>query len=271
MVGVSTYESSLSPRSPTSTPSAIRAALAYYSTWSFHGEFDLASSINVRDLGDVERPDDDGARERLRAMLTGERDDLVVVLGGDNAATWLGAGALFDGALASAGLITLDAHLDLRDGRSNGSPVRQLLEEGLAPTAVVQVGLAEFANAPAYARRAHERGLTSIARRDFDVETPEALAARALAIAGADDRAIYVDLDFDVVDRAAVPGCPAAAPGGISPHELRRFARALARDERVVAVDLTEIDVERDVNEVTVRLAALVVLELLAGVCERAT
>lgn len=269
MVGVSTYQTSLSPRSSSSTPSAIRAALSHYSTWSFHDGADLAGSINVRDLGDVERPDEDGARERLRTMLADASDDLVIVLGGDNAATWLGAGALFDGALAKAGLITLDAHLDLRDGRSNGSPVRQLLDEGLAPGAVVQVGLAEFANAPAYARRARDLGLTSIARRAFDDETPEALAQRALAIAGDDDRPIYVDLDFDVVDRSAVPGCPAAAPGGISPHELRRFARAVARDERVVAVDLTEIDVERDVNDATVRLAALVVLELLAGVCER--
>lgn len=268
-MGVSTYQTSLSSRSSTSTPSAIRAALSHYSTWSFHDDADLAGSVSVRDLGDVERPDDDGARERLRTMLAGASDDLLIVLGGDNAATWLGAGALFDGALANVGLITLDAHLDLRDGRSNGSPVRQLLDEGLTPSAVVQVGLAEFANAPEYARRARDHGLTSIARRAFDEETPEALAQRALAIAGADNRAIYVDLDFDVVDRSAVPGCPAAAPGGISPHELRRFARAVARDARVVAVDLTEIDVERDVNEATVRLGALVVLELLAGVSER--
>ncbi len=234
-----------------------------------HDGVDLADVITVRDLGDVERPDDDGARERLGAMLSGGDDDLVIVLGGDNAATWLGAGALFQGTLANAGLVTLDAHLDLRDGRSNGSPVRQLLDEGLEPTAVVQVGLAEFANAPAYARRARDLGLTSIARRAFDEETPELLARRALAIAGANNRPVYVDLDFDVVDRSAVPGCPAAAPGGISPHELRRFARAIARDARVVAVDLTEIDVARDVNEATVRLAALVVLELLAGVSER--
>ena len=35
------------------------------------------------------------------------------------------------GGLANAGLITLDAHHDLRDGRSNGSPVRRLIEMGL--------------------------------------------------------------------------------------------------------------------------------------------
>jgi len=49
------------------------------------------------------------------------------------------------------GLITLDAHLDMRDGRSNGSPVRQLLEEGLDGRHVVQVGLGDYTNSPAYA------------------------------------------------------------------------------------------------------------------------
>ena len=39
--------------------------------------------------------------------------------------------ALSGGEYANYGLVTLDAHLDMRDGVSNGSPVRQLLEDGL--------------------------------------------------------------------------------------------------------------------------------------------
>ena len=33
--------------------------------------------------------------------------------------------------VSGAGLITFDAHHDLRDGWSNGSPVRQLMQAGL--------------------------------------------------------------------------------------------------------------------------------------------
>lgn len=269
LVGASTYQTSLSPRSATSTPDAVRAALARYSRWAEGEVGDLAESLSVRDLGDVLSPDASDARERLATLLAGAPRDLTIVLGGDNAVTWLALGALARDDWSTWGLVTLDAHLDLRDGRSNGSPVRQLLDEGLDPRAVVQVGIADFANSPAYARRARESGLTLIPRRAFYDESPEALARRALAVAGANARRVYVDLDFDVVDRSVVPGCPAAAPGGLSADELRRFAREIARDERVVMVDLAEIDVERDVNETTVRLAALVVLELLAGVVER--
>ncbi|WP_460785464.1 arginase family protein [Microbacterium tumbae] len=47
-----------------------------------------------------------------------------IALGGDDSLTYpvaRGAGA--------TGLITADAHLDLRDGVSNGSPVRRLVED----------------------------------------------------------------------------------------------------------------------------------------------
>jgi len=56
---------------------------------------------------------------------------LRLILGGDNAATWHALRALSGGDYSNIGLVTLDAHLDMRDGVSNGSPVRQLLEEGL--------------------------------------------------------------------------------------------------------------------------------------------
>lgn len=269
LVGASTYETSLSTRSAESTPDAVRGALVRYSRWVDGEVGDLADKLSLHDLGDVASPDAPGARERFTMLLADAPGDLTIVLGGDNAVTWLALGSMARDDWSTCGLVTLDAHLDLRDGRSNGSPVRQLLDEGLDPRAVVQVGIADFANSPAYARRARERGLSLIPRRAFYNETPEALARRALAVAGANARRVYVDLDFDVVDRSAVPGCPAAVPGGLSADELRRFAREVARDERVVMVDLAEIDVERDVNETTVRLAALVVLELLAGVAER--
>jgi len=75
---------------------------------------------------------------------------------------------------------------------------------------------------------------------------------------------------MDAADRMAVPACPAAAPGGLSADEMRRFVRAVAVQHGVIAIDITEIDVERDSpDQRTVRLAALLVLETLAGVRRR--
>jgi len=67
--GVSTYATSLSERSSTSTPAAVRQALERYSTWSFHGRFDLAENVVLVDHGDVEEPDGEGGHERVADAL----------------------------------------------------------------------------------------------------------------------------------------------------------------------------------------------------------
>lgn len=272
LLGVSTYTSSVTPRSWHSTPAAVREALQRYSTWSYSDDCDLAAEMALVDYGDVFDPDGPEGAERVAAALAtlDEGLALTVVLGGDNAATWLALRALGGDDLAGWGLITLDAHLDMRDGESNGSPVRQLLDAGLPGSQVVQIGVADFANSPYYAARAREAGSTVISRDALRREPLEVVVERALAVAGARGRRVYVNVDVDAADRASAPACPGAAPGGLSADELRRFVRAVCADARVRAMDITEIDVGRDsADQRTVRLGALLVLEALAGVRRR--
>lgn len=272
LIGIPTFASSLTPRSASSTPAAIRAALERFATFSWLDEIDLADVIDVVDYGDVPAPDGVDGRARVREHLdhVDPRCGLLVALGGDNSMTFAAMTALAGAALGSWGLITLDAHLDLRDGESNGSPVRQLLEAGLDGDHVVQVGLADFSNSAPYAQDARKAGVTIVPRCELrDLPIGDAVA-RALGIAGADNRPVYVDIDLDVADRAFVPACPSSAPGGLTADEVRQATRLLARDPRVRAIDVTEIDVERDADDQrTVRLAALLVLEMLAGVVGR--
>lgn len=270
LLGAHTFATSVTARSDVSTPAAVRAALARYSTWSFEDERDLLAAVVLEDYGDIDRPDtEEGARELSLALDQG-LDHLWVLLGGDNALTWRAMTALARDGLDAWGLITFDAHLDMRSGRSNGSPVRQLLDAGLDGTHVVQIGLGDFSNSAAYARDAASAGVRLISRGELRRRPLEDVVAEAVALAGGGDRRIYVDVDMDVCDRAVVPGCPAAAPGGISADELRRLVRLTCADTRVTALDVTEIDVTRDApDERTVRLAALVVLEAVAGYLRR--
>ena len=172
--------------------------------------------------------------------------------------------------LATAGLITLDAHYDLRDGVSNGSPVRRLLEAGLDGRRIVQIGIADFVNSREYADRASDAGITVVHRDELHRRPMDDVFAEALEIAGAGGGPIHVDLDVDVCDRAVAPGCPASVPGGISAWELRQAARAAGADARVESVDLAEVDATADAPDGrTVRLAALCVLEVAAGIALR--
>jgi formiminoglutamase len=273
LLGVSTFATSVSPRSSASTPKAVRAALERYSTWSFSDAIDIAEHVALVDYGDVDDPDGAGGHERVADALARWAPEVALrlILGGDNAATWHVVHALGGGDYSNFGLVTLDAHLDMRDGVSNGSPVRQLLDDGFDGHHVVQVGLADFSNSALYAQRAHDAGVTVISRDVLHHEPVEEAARRAVALAGAGGRRVYVDIDMDVADRVAVPGCPAAAPGGLSADEMRRFVREVAVQHAVCSIDFTEIDVERDTeDERTVRLAALLLLEALAGVHRRA-
>jgi len=267
LIGVPAWRTSLSPTGAHATPAAVRAALRRYSPALMDGPTDLGA-LRVADAGDVVEPDGPEGEVAVRAVA-GEamsRSRLVVALGGDNSATYgvaQGTGV--------QGLITLDAHFDLRDGVSNRSPVRRLIEDGLDPRRVVQIGIADFANSAAYAQRAADYGITVIGLDDVRRRGAADVMAEALHVAGAGGGGIHLDVDVDVCDRSVAPGCPASVPGGLAAWELRALVRAAASDARLASADIVEVDATADApDERTVRLAALCVLELLAGVGVRA-
>ena len=270
LIGVPAHLSSISPTHADQTPDAIRAALARYSTYSTSDNLDLAANP-IADLGNVESPDGVEGIARVHSAVKGllNKHKLLIALGGDNSITYSVASGLWPD-LSTIGLITFDAHHDLRDGHSNGSPVWELIQAGLPGKNIVQIGIADFANSAQYAARAKESGITVIPRCDLRTRSISDVVKQALDIAGAGGREIYVDLDVDVCDRSVVPACPAAMPGGISADELRQGAFFLAADKRVRAIDITEIDASIDTDDVrTVRLAALLVLEAAAGLASR--
>lgn len=275
VLGAPAWRTSLSPTGAHATPAAVRDALRRYSpTVMGPPPIDLAQALRIADAGDVAEPDGPRGESELRARVGTliAAFDLVVALGGDNSITY----AVAQGADA-AGLITLDAHFDLRDGVSNGSPVRRLVEDGLDPARIVQIGIADFANSAAYARRAADLGirvitLDDLRRRGIDDVVTEALEVAGGGRAASPDarRGIHLDVDVDVCDRAVAPGCPASVPGGLAAWELRALVRALATDARVRSADIVEVDATADAADGrTVRLAALCVLDLLAGVHAR--
>ena len=272
LLGIPAYRTSITPTGAHATPGAVRDALSRYSTYAGSRGTDVAE-LTAMDFGDVSEPDGPEGEARVReavahVMRGGVR--LLIALGGDNSITCPVATALAGGDLTGSGLITIDAHHDLRDGISNGSPVRRLVEAGLPGRNIVQIGIADFSNSAAYATRAGELGITVIHRSELATRPLAAVLAYALERAGTGGRRIFVDIDVDVCDRAEVPGCPSAAPGGLTAHQLRDIAFALASDPRVAGIDITEIDATIDApDQRTVRLAALLVLEAAAGLRSR--
>ena len=272
IIGVPTFSTSLTPGSPNLTPAAVREVLPRYSeVFVVDGDIHTGARLSRHDFGDVKDPDEDEASAIRVISEAVARTRLLVAIGGDNALTVPVAVAAWGNQLSTAGLITVDAHLDVRDGVSNGSPVRRLVEEfGVDPARVVQIAIADFANSTEYLQRVRDWGVTVISRDDVEERGVESVVKEALAIAGADGGPIHVDLDIDACDRSVAPACPASIPGGLSAYEMRQFARGFSRDDRVATIDLAEVDAAADTADGrTVRLTALCVLEALAGLSER--
>ena len=238
------------------------------------GRYDVETrrelSTRIADQGDVELAglsiEEATGPIRDAVSLSSSIHRLTLLAGGNNAITRpavQGLGLSFE----KIGLITLDAHFDMRqthEGLSNGNPVRALIEDGLPGRNIAQVGLASFANS----RRMHE---DAISQGNLVVTIGE---VRRLGIWLALDRAleqvrqceaIIVDCDIDVIDRSQFPAAPGARPGGMAVHDFFYAVRRLASDPRVRVIDLTEWDPPLDSTDLSALTAARWVAECLAG------
>jgi len=238
------------------------------------GRYDVETkrelATQIADHGDVEvsglsiEQATDPIRDAVRASASGH--GLTLLVGGNNAVTRPGALGL-GLPLDKVGLITLDAHFDMRDlddGLSNGNPVRALMDDGLPGSNIAQIGLASFANS----RKMHE---DAKAAGNLTVTMSE---VRRLGIGLAVDRAlehvshceaIVIDCDIDVIDRSQFPAAPGARPGGMSAHDFFSAVRRLAAEPRVRLIDLTEWDPPLDPSDLSALTAARWVAECLAG------
>ncbi|MFW2341696.1 arginase family protein [Brevundimonas sp.] len=266
LIGAPLGERSLTPGRCDLGPRAFRAVLPRFSTYDV--ETGRSLETRVHDAGDValKALAPDAAFEPLRdavAAQSGRR--LTVIIGGNNAVTRPGLHGL---GLEGTGLLTLDAHFDLRDtdqGLTNGNPVRALLDDGLDGSLISQVGLAPYANTKRAhdkakaarisvrtARECHRKGFAAVVAEEL-----ERLSARA-------DR-IYVDVDIDVIDRSQWPASPGARPGGVGVHGFFEATRVIGACAKVRAVDLTEYDPSLEVGDLGSLTAGRWFCELLAG------
>ena len=220
---------------------------------------DLAEYVAVVDHGDVEDPDGEGGSRASRRGARSMEQPLTVILGGDNAATWHAMGA-------SEGTTRgVRADHPRRTPRHARGPLERLAG---APTtrrgtrcAPRRPGrtqrLCELRRATRATRQA--AACASSSATPSTATTPPSSRAAPSTSRDKGGRKVYVDIDLDVADRSVVPGCPAAAPGGLRADEMRRFVREItATSKDVTAIDFTEVDVERDApDERTVRLGGV--------------
>jgi arginase family enzyme len=268
LLGAPLAAGSVTPGSCDKAPAVLRQSLRRIGRYDIETGESLFTPIH--DRGDVQlagltiEDATDPIREAVAASVG--KHALTLLAGGNNAITRpavLALGVPF----SHVGLITLDAHFDMREldeGLSNGNPVRALMKDGLPGRNIAQIGLASFANTAKMHRDALGAGNLVVSieevRRDGIANCVE-LAMQHMAHADA----IVLDCDIDVIDRAQMPGAPGARPGGMHVSDFFSAVRRIAGDHRVRVIDLTEWDPPLDSTDLSALTAARWVAECVAG------
>jgi formimidoylglutamase len=257
-------------------PRGIRESMGGFSNYNVELGVGL-EHVRIFDLGDVVA---DGG-DVLKAHLQIEReiagsirsDSLLVVLGGDNSISLpalRASGRMF----RKLGLVVVDSHFDLR-GKIRGKPTSGS-SYGLAietvraldSSRVVEIGVHGFLNSKRYAERAKKLAKVYTAQEVRDIGAP-AVAREAYGTAGAGADAVYLSIDLDAVDLSQVSGVSAPSVGGIDAYELASFAFEMAKNKKVKVADLVELAPSLDPTGRSGRVAATVLVNLIAGFAAR--
>jgi formiminoglutamase len=268
LVGAPLAVGSVTPGRCDLAPALLRQTLRRIGRYDVETGRELSTHVADRGDVDVAELSIEQATDPIRRAVceSAAQHALTLLVGGNNAVTRpgvLGLGV----PLANVGLITLDAHFDMRDleqGLSNGNPVRALIEDGLPGGNIAQIGLASFANSRAMHEDAAAAGNLVVTMAEVRLNGIGKSIERALDRLAACE-AIVVDCDIDVIDRAQFPAAPGARPGGMAVHDFFAAVRLLAAEPRVRVIDLTEWDPPLDATDLSALTAARWVAECLAG------
>lgn len=257
LIGAPWDGSSSFQRGAAAAPASIRRALWSPSSnaWNERGD-DLSAPRILEDGGDLSVGDDAGAaRQAIERGVGGVLDHggRPLVLGGDHSITYPILRAYGAHGLRPS-IVHFDAHGDLYDSfegdrYSHACPFARILEEGLA-SRLIQIGVRTLT--------AHQR--EQVAK--FGVESyGPARWREALPVIAAVQGAVYVSLDLDVLEPMLAPGLSHPEPGGLTVREVLEVLEAIRAT--VIGADVVEYNPANDVRDMSARVAAKFVKELV--------
>lgn len=185
--------------------------------------------------------------------------DTGIFIGGDHSITYSCFKAFSE--KGGAGLIIFDAHADSEsatDSVTHEDFVRKLVQDGIVkPQNMILVGLRNFSS----------KELSFLIENKikfFEMKklfnNREDICDSIMEIARSFEN-LYVSVDIDVVDPAFAPGTGCLEPAGLSSRELIYFIQRLKLLKNLKMVDLVEVNPDKDVNEITLKLAAKLIWE----------
>jgi arginase len=197
-----------------------------------------------------------------QVMQAHEEGALPITIGGDHSLAAGSVGATADFAAAKGkdiGVLWVDAHGDMNtpqttlSGNVHGMPLAALL--GPEPAELSRIGARSPKIQAAKTVLIGIRNLDELEReqirdakvhlftmKDIDHHGIAAVMKRAIAIAGKDTAGIHVSFDMDVCDPTIAPGVGTPVKGGLDYREAHMVMEMVAESDKLMALDLVEIN-----------------------------
>jgi formiminoglutamase len=158
----------------------------------------------------------------------------------------------------SIGIINFDAHFDLRPSKeqpNSGTPFYQILNEYKNSVAYFVLGIQTAANSPQLFEIAKQKGVNYLLNNVCEPSSIMEVKNQLDAFIQQHDY-LYVTIDLDGFSSAYAPGVSASSPLGFSPSFVFDLLEHLFQTQKIVAMDLAELNPKFDRDDTTARLAA---------------
>lgn len=203
--------------------------------------------------------------EKVAVVL--KKDAKSVVLGGGHEVTF----AHYSGIKQAfpdkrVGIINIDAHFDNREidpniGASSGTGFWQIAQQGEIHS--LHIGIQKNSNTLKLFDIAHQFGMKYILADELFFENlPNIYQKIDEFLAGVD--VLYLTICMDVFNASIAPGVSATAYNGImADSAFMHYFKHILKNEKLIAMDIAEVNPSLDIAERTARLAASLANEWL--------
>ncbi|MCK4522363.1 MAG: arginase family protein [Nanoarchaeota archaeon] len=186
-----------------------------------------------------------------------------VFLGGDHSITYPLVKA-FSETFENPGIIIFDAH---PDAENDFNPPTQ---EDLLPVIVNQNIIKKENIILVGTRNWHQNEIEFLKNnniryfhmKEIAEKGISAIAESIISIAK-NFNALYISIDIDVLDPAFAPGTGYNEPGGLTSRQLLTLLKKLKTLNNIKAYDIMEICPKKDINNITSKMGAKLIIELI--------
>jgi arginase len=221
------------------------------------------------------------ASEELATLISTalQEHEFPLLLGGDHSIS-LGSIAGVAKVYKNVGVIWIDAHADFNTGDT--TPSGNI--HGMILAALAGIGDEHLTHASGWTPKINRDTIAIVGARDLDPNEQALLRAhnihvftmsdidqhgmtdimkQAITVAGQNDNPIHLSLDMDSLDPHEAPGVGTPVRGGLSYREAHLAMELVAASQRLVSMDVVEVNPILDSENATAKLAVELILSAL--------